>query len=831
MSVEFSREYFLDEVRDGFLMPGMTKKALAVCLNNYKSLEDICRSNGIHCSVAFGSMIGAVRSGGFIPWDDDIDVEMLREDYCRLKDLTGREENQSDHMLISFEESNILNLARQWMDGGAAVRRTELWNEYYGFPITTSVDIFLVDHIPEEPKAQDVFKRLLTATWQLAEQENRSRGVGDAIEDKDFRQTLSELERLTGADLHSCRPEFRMITLLSLYDRICEQMIDSGSTLLAEANKFLTYEHVAVPRRLYDDYIEMNFESETVWVPVGYEGILQRYYGNYMRTVLMGSAHTYPFYGEVEKKLKDQYGVEMLHYHFDPNEVVQVMEARNASVSLGEELGEIMSTLSEAHDFIRSAIDAGERTEGLFELIAQCQELAVYMGERIELMASDPSAFIPTLEGYCDSIFRVYQSVSQGEDTSDSLVETETYIERLETSGIRSIKKKKEIVFLCYKAEHWQFLHSLWEEVSSDEDNNVVVIPVPYYYKDFMGNVLRDEMQYEMDGYPEEVVLTAYDKYDLVQHHPDIVITTCPYDEYHIGMTVHPYYYTSNLRKYTEKLVLLSPFIIREVTPEDDRSVYSLRLFLESPGMFYADAIIAQSESMRQVYIDTLRKIVSPEENKDEKLNEILDWDKKIIGVGHPGWDWQLMKEEIEQKEKESKKTILYTITGSMLLEFGRKGLAKAKGALNLMRSYEGLTVLWYTDPYARQILRKRDRETWHAYEELIRELETDPSVIVERTFDEDRVVAACDMVYGNGCVAMNRCRQLGKPALLENPWVGIVEDDSYVRKNWSPEIQVAYEGEWSLKNFVEEGMVHVPIPPLGGNAKRIWSKLLVGER
>ena len=50
-------------------------------------LDRICQSHNLHYFVIFGTAIGAVRHKGFIPWDDDTDVGMLREDYEKLRAL------------------------------------------------------------------------------------------------------------------------------------------------------------------------------------------------------------------------------------------------------------------------------------------------------------------------------------------------------------------------------------------------------------------------------------------------------------------------------------------------------------------------------------------------------------------------------------------------------------------------------------------------------------------------------------------------------------------------------------------------------------------------
>ena len=53
-------------------------------LNVLVELDRVCREQGLRYYLAFGTLLGALRHGGFIPWDDDIDVYMPRRDYEKL---------------------------------------------------------------------------------------------------------------------------------------------------------------------------------------------------------------------------------------------------------------------------------------------------------------------------------------------------------------------------------------------------------------------------------------------------------------------------------------------------------------------------------------------------------------------------------------------------------------------------------------------------------------------------------------------------------------------------------------------------------------------------
>ena len=78
--LEFPREYFIDEVRDGFYVNGLMKRCWAAQLEALNDIAGVCEKYQIRWYADFGTLLGAVRHGGFVPWDDDIDICMFRED-------------------------------------------------------------------------------------------------------------------------------------------------------------------------------------------------------------------------------------------------------------------------------------------------------------------------------------------------------------------------------------------------------------------------------------------------------------------------------------------------------------------------------------------------------------------------------------------------------------------------------------------------------------------------------------------------------------------------------------------------------------------------------
>lgn len=87
-----------------------------ISLNELKELQmDIldyvdgfCRHHSIHYTISGGTLLGAVRHGGYIPWDDDIDIQMLRTEYNRFTELWNKEKDHGFLELVNIESGNSM---------------------------------------------------------------------------------------------------------------------------------------------------------------------------------------------------------------------------------------------------------------------------------------------------------------------------------------------------------------------------------------------------------------------------------------------------------------------------------------------------------------------------------------------------------------------------------------------------------------------------------------------------------------------------------------------------------------------------------------------------
>ena len=91
INLKIQESFYNPEVRCGYEVSAKMKKIWAVELDLLAKFIDVCNKHELNYFVDGGTLLGAVRHKGFIPWDDDVDVIMPREDYDKLFEIAAQE--------------------------------------------------------------------------------------------------------------------------------------------------------------------------------------------------------------------------------------------------------------------------------------------------------------------------------------------------------------------------------------------------------------------------------------------------------------------------------------------------------------------------------------------------------------------------------------------------------------------------------------------------------------------------------------------------------------------------------------------------------------------
>ena len=312
--LNFPPDYFMDEVRDGFYVPAMMKRVWATELENLEALRTLCEKYGLRWFADYGTLLGAVRHGGFIPWDDDIDITMPRKDYMEL--IAHADELPEPFQLLSFYSSDSFFQCHAILKNTRAPKLQ--WDEervrrFHGCPYIVDLDIFPLDLVFREEEAALRQKDLYVAGYRLLHllvgmEEERAKGIAcDGNRERSFQRELSrffDMFREAGFS-ESSEDRNRL-----LRNRLCRAVDQVAMSCPESAGEEMDYfAHMAFLDRpilrkteWYRAAVSLPFEITSMNAPVVYSAVLKKRFGDfYFAPVREGSAHGYPFYKKQEE--------------------------------------------------------------------------------------------------------------------------------------------------------------------------------------------------------------------------------------------------------------------------------------------------------------------------------------------------------------------------------------------------------------------------------------------------------------------------------------------------------------------------------------------------
>lgn len=307
--MEFENSYFENEVRSGFFVPGMVKRSWAAQIDVLQEIDRICKKYNIQYFAEWGTLLGAIRHKGFIPWDDDMDICMKREDYTKFMQVAPMELPQGWALLNAYTDYRYTELLSRVVNGQQLDLDDENLKIHHQFPYPAGIDIFPLDYISrnsEEDDFQEQLMAIVTTVEHAYEKEDIEWGEGTEL--------VEQIEQLCAVQFDKERPIRQQLSIL--LDRLMSLYTYEDADYITQMPLWKENHIYRFPKEYFDEAVYMPFENVMIPVPKYYDAILKTKYGDYMKMVKNGSSHDYPFYKNLEKELDEAIGYKFKQYVF-----------------------------------------------------------------------------------------------------------------------------------------------------------------------------------------------------------------------------------------------------------------------------------------------------------------------------------------------------------------------------------------------------------------------------------------------------------------------------------------------------------------------------------
>lgn len=290
--------FWNEEIRNDYTISAEMKKLWAIEMDLYREVARVCEKFNLNYFTDGGTTLGAVRHKGFIPWDDDFDICMPREDYEKLQTLfkefnhpyflqTPKTDPEYGYSFMRLRNSNTAVVVKPFT--------------HARFNQGIYLDIFPIDKVTPQDIAprMDRIKELIMKN--------------SAYMRKDYpEKTERDLQRIK----EYLDPSMKPIDVWNAINKeaVADNDMDTDYVSLIVTTIFAP-EKVTWHKRIFEGYKEVPYESITVRIPAGYDEQLKCYYGNYMEfppVADRGIWHSMEFYPEISYKqlYKEKFAVE-----------------------------------------------------------------------------------------------------------------------------------------------------------------------------------------------------------------------------------------------------------------------------------------------------------------------------------------------------------------------------------------------------------------------------------------------------------------------------------------------------------------------------------------
>ena len=307
--LHFSQDFLQHEIREDFYIDSTMKTVWAATLDLLQTIAGICERYGLEWYAAYGTLLGAIRHEGFIPWDDDLDIWMKRNDYQKMLEVLPSELPEGYHVLSPQAEEGYEQFHTCVVCGEGISIEPQYLERHYGCPFRVGVDIFPLDYLPRDEELRKRQKNI----FLLAKRTAQTIQVSWAERDKnlsEIRDGIRFLEEHTGLKVHPWLLEQgqwdkAISAVYCIANEVVRQCPERDADCLVMYRDYANWEQKVFLKEWFDEIWGATFENVMLPIPWKYDQVLQRIYGNYQVRRRGGTSHDYPYYERQLEELRE----------------------------------------------------------------------------------------------------------------------------------------------------------------------------------------------------------------------------------------------------------------------------------------------------------------------------------------------------------------------------------------------------------------------------------------------------------------------------------------------------------------------------------------------
>ncbi len=265
---KYGEDFFREEVRCEFTVTREHKELWAVLLDIFEQFNAVCERHNLRYFLIGGSLLGAVRHKGFIPWDDDFDVAMPREDYEKFI-LLASDIEQPYFLQTPYSDKKCCFSFAKLRNTETTALHTSFIEKEDNMHMGAFLDIFQLDKTPRE-KLQKIRTEIFPAIMSSSAFMRKNAAVSTERDQKIIQEYYPR--NCSNID---CYETIQQIARQYESDPGCDMFSMNACTIYHENKQ-------AFPIACFEHTVLLPFEHLSVRCPQDYDTVLKIMYGNYM---------------------------------------------------------------------------------------------------------------------------------------------------------------------------------------------------------------------------------------------------------------------------------------------------------------------------------------------------------------------------------------------------------------------------------------------------------------------------------------------------------------------------------------------------------------------